>query len=132
MSAPVWVLDTGALLGFAHGADQVGQIIADAADVDAHIAVPVVCLLETYRLLDHTEHDLIGPLRANPVVVTIPVVTDPPMDTATTIGAMARRTGSLGAAHAVYTALTAAAGIVTSRPDRIRSVLGDGWQIVEV
>jgi hypothetical protein len=132
VSAPLWVLDTGALVGFAHGAEQVGQIIADAADVEAHIAVPVVCLLETYRVLDHTEHDLIGPLRANPVVVTIPVITDPSMDTAPTIGAMARYTGSLGAAHTVYTALTAAAGIVTSRPDRIRAVLGDEWHIAEV
>ncbi len=132
MNAPLWVLDTGALLGFAHGAEQVGQIIADAADVEAHIAVPVMCLLETYRLLDHGEHELIGPLRANPVVITIPVVTDPPMDAAPTIGAMARHTGSLGAAHAIYTALTAAAGIVTSRSDRIRAVLGEGWQIVDV
>jgi hypothetical protein len=132
VSAPLWVLDTGALVGFAHGAEQVGQIVADAADVDARIAVPVICLLEAYRVLDHTEHDLIGPVRANPVVVTVPVVTDPPIDTAPTIGAMARHTGSLGAAHAVYTALTAAAGIVTSRSDRIRAILGAEWHIVEV
>ena len=132
MSAPVWVLDTGGLLAFAHGVEQVGQLIADAADAEARIAVPVVCLLEAYRILDHTEHGLLGPLRANDVVVTVPVGIDPQADTAPSIGAMARHTGRLGAAHTVYTALTAAAGVVTSQPDQIRTILGDQWEIVEV
>jgi hypothetical protein len=29
-------------------------------------------------------------------------------------------------------ALTSAAGVVTSRPDQLRAVLGDKWEIVEV
>jgi hypothetical protein len=126
------VFDTGAVLAFAHGVEQVGQMIADSADAGARIAVPVVCLLEAYRILDHTEHGLLGPLRANDVVVTVPVGVEPQVGTAPTIGAMARQTERLGAAHAVYTALTAAAGVVTSRPDEIRAVLGDRWEIVEV
>ena len=132
MTTPIWVLDTGALIAFAHGAERVGQMIADAADVEARIAIPVVCLLEAYRILDHTEHELLGSLRANEVIVTVPVDVRPQADTAPTIGAMARHTERLGAAHAVYTALTAAAGVVTSQPDQIRVILGDQWQIIEV
>ncbi|MEU7755618.1 hypothetical protein AB0B57_23600 [Micromonospora sp. NPDC049101] len=40
MSTPVYVLDTGALLAYA----------------DATVTVPLVCLIEAYSLLDHTEH----------------------------------------------------------------------------
>lgn len=132
MSSPVWVLDTGALLAYAHGVDRVGEMVADAADTDARIAVPVVCLLEAYRLLEHTEHVLLGPLRANEVIVSVPVVVDPQADSAPTVGGIARHTGRLGAAHAVYTALTMSAGVVTSRRDQIAVILGKDWQIVEV
>lgn len=132
MTAPVWVLDTGALVAFAHGIEHVGQIVADTADAQAHIAIPVTCLLEAYRVLDQTEHELLGPLRANEVIVTVPVEVDPRSDAAPIIGAMARHTQRLGAAHAVYTALSAAAGVVTSQPDQIRLILGDEWHVIEV
>jgi hypothetical protein len=45
---------------------------------------------------------------------------------------MSRRAGRLGAGHAAYVALVNAAGVVTSRPDQIRAVLGDDWVFVEV
>lgn len=58
--------------------------------------MPVICLLEAYRILDHTEHGLLGPLRANEVVVTVPVGVDPRFDAAPMIGAMARHTSYYG------------------------------------
>ena len=36
------------------------------------------------------------------------------------------------AGHAAFAALVNAAGVVTSRPDQIRAVLGGRWEIIEV
>jgi predicted nucleic acid-binding protein len=132
VSSPVWVLDTGALLAFAAGEERVGSLIADAADAEERIAIPVVCLLETYQLLDHDEHARLGPLRANAVVDVLAVDTSVRSDTAPTIGGMARHVGGLAAAQAVFLAIESRAGVVTSRPDKLRVVLGEQWSIVEI
>ncbi|NYF59362.1 hypothetical protein [Micromonospora purpureochromogenes] len=44
----------------------------------------------------------------------------------------ARHTGRIGAGHAVWVALASQAGVITSRPDQLRAVLGDGWEMLEV
>ncbi|MEV1288734.1 hypothetical protein [Micromonospora sp. NPDC049679] len=133
MSAPYWVLDSGALMAYAHGVEAVGEILVEVADAEATVAVPLVCLVEAYSLLDHDEHDLLRMLRRNPAVRTVvPALDLDRADDCPLIGSMARHTGRLGAGHAAYVALTNTAGVVTSRPDQIRAVLGDGWEIVEV
>jgi hypothetical protein len=111
--------------------DTIGQIVADAADADFTVTVPVICLLEAYRILDHTEHHRLGPLRANPVVKVTDVI-DGPGDGLPIIGAMAVTASRLGAAHAIWVAMYSRAAVVTSQPAQIRSVLGDTWPLVEV
>jgi hypothetical protein len=132
VTRPAWVLDTGALIAYAAGDERVGIVLADAADLDARVAIPVLCLVEAYRELDHDEHELLGPLRANSAVVLSPVEVIAGGDSAPIIGAMARTTGRLGAAHAVYTAMAAGAAVVSSRPDQLTGILGAGWPITEV
>lgn len=127
------MLDSGALMAYAHGVEAVGQILVDVADVNGTVAVPLVCLIEAYSLLHHDEHELLRLLRRNPTVQTVvPAVDVDDADDCPWIGGMARHAGRLGAGHAAYVALTSTAGVVTSRPDQIRAVLGAGWEIIEV
>jgi hypothetical protein len=127
------VLDTGALLAYANGVDAVGEVVVDASDVGGSVAVPLVCLIEAYGLLRHDEHDLLRTLRLNRAVRTdVPGLALDRGDDCALIGGMARHTGRLGAGHAAFAALVNAAGVVTSRPDQIRAVLGERWEIIKV
>jgi hypothetical protein len=130
---PFWVLDSGALVAYSHGVDSVGQLLVDVADAEVTVAVPVVCLVEAYSMLHHSEHRLLRMLRRNPYVQTVTLANDlDGADDCPGVGTMARIAGRLGAGHCAYLALTNAAGVVTSRPDQIRSVLGEKWEIVGV
>ncbi|MEV0154252.1 hypothetical protein AB0H57_10995 [Micromonospora sp. NPDC050686] len=133
MNAPVYVLDTGALMAYAQSVDAVGEAVVEAADAGETVAVPLVCLLEAYSLLDHTEHEFLRMLRRNPAVqVVTPALHVDRADDCPVIGGMARQTGRLGAGHAAFVAISSAAGLVTSRADQVRKVLGDDWPIIEV
>jgi hypothetical protein len=130
---PYWVLDTGALMAYAHGVDAVGQILIDVADAEGTVAIPLLCVVEAYSLLHHEEHEMLRILRRNPAVLTVHLATDlDHADDCPSVGGIARHAGRLGAGHAAYVALTNAAGVITSRRDQICSVLGDDWEIVEV
>jgi hypothetical protein len=132
VSRPVYVFDTGALLAYAARDETVGQILVDAADLGRKVVVPVICLIEAYRTLDHDEHHLLGPLRANRVVDVAGVDVTAKGDAAPMIGAMARQTGRLGAAHTVWSAITAGGEVVTSVAHELTPILGADWPIVEV
>lgn len=133
MTRPYWVLDSGAIMAYAHGVESVGQILADVTDAEGSVAVPLLCLIEAYSLLDHEEYELVRVLRRNPAVQTVTPYTDlDNADDCPSIGSMARFAERLGAGHAAYVALSNAAGVVTSRPDQVRSVLGDDWAVVEI
>lgn len=133
MTRPYWVLDSGAIMAYAHGVEAVGQILADVTDAEGSVAVPLLCLIEAYSLLDHEEYELVRVLRRNPAVQTVTPFTDlDNADDCPSVGSMARFAGRLGAGHAAYVALSNAAGVVTSRPDQVRSVLGDDWAVVEI
>ncbi|GII24443.1 hypothetical protein [Planosporangium mesophilum] len=133
MSAPYWVLDSGALMAYVHGVEAVGQVLVDVADVAGSVAIPGICLVEAYSLLDHDEYELLRMLRGNPTVRTVlPSFDLDHADDCPGIGSMARHAGRLGAGHAAHVALSNAAGVVTSRPDQLRRVLGDKWEILEI
>jgi hypothetical protein len=133
VTEPFWVLDSGALVAYSRGVDSVGQLLVDVADAEVTVAVPLVCLVEAYSMLHHTEHRLLRMLRRNPYVTTASLAADlDGPDDCPGVGIMARIAGRLGAGHTAYLALVNAAGVVTSEPDQIRSVLGDSWSIVEV
>ncbi|WP_430781820.1 hypothetical protein [Actinoplanes sp. G11-F43] len=119
------------MLAYSDGVEGIGQMVADTFDTGSEIVIPVVCLLEAYRILDHTEHHRLGPLRANPVI-RIADVFDGPGDAPPIIGGLAVTASRLGAAHAIWMAMCGRAAVVTSQPDQIRSVLGDSWPLVEV
>ncbi|MEU8213746.1 hypothetical protein AB0B85_31605 [Micromonospora sp. NPDC049044] len=133
MSAPVYVLDTGALMAYAQGVDAVGEALVAAADADETVATPLVCLIEAYSQLDHTEHEYLSMLRRNPAVrIITPALHVDRADDCPMIGGMARQAGRLGAGNAAFLAISNAAGVITSRADQLRKVLGDDWPIVEV
>lgn len=133
MTDPFWVLDSGALVAYSHGVDSVGQLLVDVADAEVTVAVPIVCLVEAYSLLHHSDHRLLRMLRRNPYVQTVRLASDlDGADDCPGVGIMSRIAGRIGAGHSAYLALTKSAGVVTSRPDQIRSVLGEKWEIVEV
>ncbi len=133
MSDPFWVLDSGALVAYAHGVDTVGQILVDVADAEVTVAIPLVCLTEAYATLHHSEHRLLHMLRRNPYVMTVALASDlDGVDDCPGVGIMSRIAGGLGAGHSAYVAMINAAGVVTARPDQIRSVLGEAWEIVPV
>jgi hypothetical protein len=127
------VLDTGAVMAFADGVTAVGGIVADASDTDNTVAIPLVCVIEAYSLVDYKNHDLIRVLRTNPAVrVVTPNSDGGRADDCPVIGDMARRGGRLGAGHTAFVALTSAAAVVTTRPDQITAVLGTDWPVIEV
>ncbi|MCW3840418.1 hypothetical protein ONA70_09960 [Micromonospora yasonensis] len=133
MSRPYWVLDTGALLAYVHGVPAVGEALVEVADAEGTVALPLACLLEAYTLLEPDEHELLRMLRRSPAVrAVLPALELDSDDEAPTIGSMARHTGRLGAGHAAWVALINQAGVITSRPDQIRVVLGDDWEVLEV
>jgi hypothetical protein len=120
-------------VAYTHGAATVGQLLVDVADAEVTVAVPVVCLVEAYSQLHHSEHRLLRMLRRNPYVLTAAIATDlDGADDSPGIGVMSRIAGRLGAGHCAYLALANSAGVVTSRPDQIRAVLGENWEIVAV
>ena len=132
MNHPVYVFDTGGLLAYASRDEKVGQVLVDAADLGRRVIIPVICLVEAYRQLDHDEHPLLGPLRANEMVDVAAIDTAWGTDAAPTIGSMARHTGRLGAAHTVWAAITAGGEVVTSLAHELTPILGTDWPIVEV
>ena len=71
MNPPAWVFDTGAVLAYVGGTSRVGGILADATDTQNTVAIPLVCVIEAYSLLDYDSHDLIRVLRTNPSVRTV-------------------------------------------------------------
>ena len=128
-----WVLDTGALMAYAHGAETVGQRLVHVSEAEGVALIPTVCLLEAYSLLDYDETEMLRVLRGLPAVETVaPAIDVAKADDCPHIGGMARRAGRLGAGHAAFVALTSAAGVVTSRPDQIRTLLGEEWIVEEV
>ena len=133
MTPPAYILDTGAIMAFAHGVEAVGEVLADAGDGEYTVALPLICVVEAYCLLDGSGQDLIGVLRRNSAVrVLVPHHDVVESDDCPLIGGMAQRAGRLGAGHAAFLALANAAAVVTSRTDQIRSVLGVDWPLVEV
>ncbi|MBQ0905531.1 hypothetical protein [Micromonospora sp. U21] len=127
------MLDTGVLMAYAQGVDALSEAMVAAADANATVAVPLVCLLEAYSLLNHTEYAYLSMMRRNPAVrVLTPALQVDRADGCPVAGGMARQAGRLGAGHAAFVAISSAAGLITSRADQVRKVLGDDWPIVEV
>jgi hypothetical protein len=133
VSRPYWILDTGALLAYANGVERVGELLADVTDLDGTVETSLVCVLEAYGAVTRTQHHLLRLLRGHPTVRTVvPSFELRGTDECPTIGALGQHTGRLGAGHTAYLALRSAAGVVTSRADQFRTLLGDEWAIVAV
>ncbi len=129
MTPQTGVLDTAAILAYAHGHHVVGAHLAHAAAAGEQLVIPAACLVEAY---DHThpgpEHDLIGLLLTQPAITTVPL----DLDAALFVGAVLTRAKRLGAAHAAYTAITRAAVIFTGHPAEIAAAIGAPWPIIEI
>jgi hypothetical protein len=131
------VLDSGALMAYAHGVDRVGELLFRAAEDSFAVAIPSTCLIEAYQALSFAdEFDMLRVLR---VLRLLPVVLiDEPQtnvngpDDLPIIGGMAAKAGRIGAGHAALTAASHSVAVYTSLPHQIEAVLGKTWPIVEV
>lgn len=116
------VLDTSALLSYAHGHVHVGELLIDIADEGVYLGLPSVALLDAHaRLLGD------GQARARlGVLVTLPgsAVLLLGEDEALAVAATVPQTDNdLARAHAVWAALRNGAYYLTSQPDLVASVI---------
>jgi hypothetical protein len=123
------VLDTSAVLAYAHGSELVGESIAKAADVKLHALVPALCLAEAYRRIDTDGWSYVDILAMLPNVVVVPVQHgDCPF-----VGGWARALGSLDLAQATYeTASNPLVPLMTAHRDLVGRVLPKQWPIIDV
>jgi len=125
---PHLVLDTGALLAYVKGSEHVGRHLADAADLASTAAIPAICLAEAYAEIHHDDHHYLDVLHTLPVVGVYDLMAgDCPI-----VGGLGSRTGRLGLGHAVFTALSNAALLLTSDPLDARRLLTADWPIEQV
>lgn len=117
------ILDTSAVLAYAHGSDHVGEALQEVADESAVAAVPVVCLAEAYPLLADRERWRI--LAGHPHVIVL----DAAAGESEELGSMCCLVEGVPAACAALAALDADCWVLTSRPDMYAGVAGGDLSI---
>lgn len=127
MTGPIRiVLDTSAIGAYARTSLPVGEIVAEVADENARIGVPLACLAEAYRCrppLSDDQLDGVVLLTAHPHVV---VADSDPLDWQALAG-LSRDLGRVDAAAALLLAVDCGGYVFTSEPD----VYGD-WKHLPV
>jgi hypothetical protein len=103
------VLDTSAVIAYAHGSLNVGEVIVEVAEEQGAFAVPAVCLVQAANAVADTQLRLLTVHRACRV---LPVLVEdwPPL-----VAAM-RVLGRLDLAVALYTARQADGYVLTAEP----------------
>jgi hypothetical protein len=129
VSAVGLVLDTSAVLAYAHGSDLVGESIARAADEEFEVLVPVLCLVEAYRQIETAGWSYVDLLATLPNVVVAPVqLGDCPF-----LGGWARTLGSLDLTQAAYkTASNPVVPLMTAHRGLVTRVLSKDWPIIDI
>jgi hypothetical protein len=105
------VLDTSAVLAFAHGSIDVGEVLAEVDDEDASFAVPIVCVIEAAARLG--DDAMVRVLVQRPACVVTPLR----RDDWRVLARDARILGRLDLAVVALTAADAGAHILTGEPD---------------
>jgi hypothetical protein len=129
MNEPALVLDTDAVLAYAHGSFDVGGRISRAADAGDFVIVPALCLAEAYRRADSDTWHYLDVLSNLEATVVIPVEPDDPPF----LGGHARALGSMHLAHAVIEAAAhPITPILTAERDRVGQILAKDWPIFDL
>jgi predicted nucleic acid-binding protein len=65
------VLDTSAIIAYTHGSMDVGEVIAEVDDEEGAVAIPVLCLIEAYRVA--ADRDRVDVLVSHPATVVLDI-----------------------------------------------------------
>lgn len=122
------VLDTSAIMAYARGALAVGELVSIVADDGEEVAVPVAALVEAYSLAKTEDVPILSLLSSNAPTIDVLALE---VEDAPEIGALARLS-SFGMAHAVITATTLNAFIVTADGALVRRLVADEWLVIDI
>jgi hypothetical protein len=107
------VLDSTAIVAFAHGSDDVGEVIRELADEGNHFAVPSVCLIEAALHLEPSLWPVAAVLLAHPRAVRL----ESPPDWRD-VAAVAKDLGSQTRAVPLWWADAYDGYVLSAEPDR--------------
>jgi hypothetical protein len=118
------VLDTTAVLAYAHGSEAVGETIREVVDEDAGYAIPVICLAEAAAQVDGRQLPLLDLLVAHSHALEVPLPHD-----WRALAIACRLYGSVARGAAMTTAVLHHAYVLTANPaayggDDIDGVIG--------
>ncbi|MGC4808638.1 hypothetical protein [Micromonospora sp. DT233] len=113
------VLDTSAILAFCHESIHVGEVIAEVADEECLVGLPVLCLAEAYRAADQDRLEL---LENHPAVVVLTI--DPFSWRA--LAVTCETVGRADAASALLAAVDAGGYVLTAQPGLYAGLAGGG------
>ena len=130
------VLDTSALLGYAHGLLAVGELIAEVSHERRHVGIPAACLARARAAVpDEYGAAQLVLLTTSPTVVVLPLGADEigRADPLWQVGDLARAAGGdLATGHAVHAVLAHGAYYATTEPARPAGVLPARWGILDL
>lgn len=122
------VLDTAAVLAYANGTDDVGELMAEAADGGRGVLIPSTCLATAY-------HRVVGDgWRYLDILATLPQTVIAPLtgEQCSVLGGWARTLG-LDTAHAAYEAAAhPIVPLMTSQRELVIRFLPKEWPIIGV
>lgn len=128
MSEPIRVLDTGALLSYAHQTNpHVPSQLAYCADRDLTMQISVLCVAEAYRDCRRDALDLLDIMLALPAIEIVECrVEDSDM-----VGKIARRVERLSLAHSCLLVYAIEMPLITTDAGRAGKVLDTGlvWDL---
>ncbi|HEX6682753.1 MAG TPA: hypothetical protein VF062_08160 [Candidatus Limnocylindrales bacterium] len=128
MSRPIRVLDTGALLGYAHQTKmQVPSQLAYCADEGLWMRTSVLCVAEAYHDCHDDATDMLDVLLSLPTVEVV----DCRVGDGDVVGNVAKRVERISLAHSCMLVWELDVPLMTTDQRRASKVLEDGliWQI---
>jgi hypothetical protein len=122
------VLDTAALLAYAYGTDDVGELMVEAADSGSDVLIPATCLASAYHKVFRDGWDYLDVLATLPQTVVAPLTAEQ----CAVVGGWARTLG-LDTAHAAFEAAAhPVVPLMTDRRELAARFLPKGWPIIDV
>jgi hypothetical protein len=121
------VLDTAALVEYAHGNDSIGEYLAFTADEGDVALIPATCLASAYRDVNAAGADLLDVVSGLRHVVVAPL----DVDHCAVLGGWARTLG-LDTAHAAIEAASAMTTLITRERELVARFLAPEWPIIDI
>jgi predicted nucleic acid-binding protein len=104
------VLDTSAIIAYTHGSIDVGEVIAEIDDEHGAVALPVMCLIEAFRVA--ADRDRLDVLVNHPATVALTIGSSDWR----TIAELASAGGRVDSAAAAFIAVDYRATMLTRQP----------------